>query len=426
MLLILLFLIGALQPVPQNDYNHTVDYIGWQVMDAYMKDYTVIRPDRTAEAKGYAVFKEQFPSGKYSLTNSPESEAVKKVLSSNSWSNASKGLYSRIINWKSMYKANWNGQEAADYLKGQIENISLKTLGVNDAEYKNLQMTKAQLQDEIAQHFAPAPDASAVTVDDASQAAYEIPEGYEQEDATVAEDDTSNSFSLFSNMGEGQSWLDYRLNIISLVLILLLAGLLIYLFSMFRKIDERLDKHRKEINDLKSETFILGRKLNDLGGDSKLKSRLEVLESKLSKIDADHRPQEHGKIKTTNTVYTPAQAAVATKPRVEEFYLSTPNSNGSFNISSMTSSYKPTASIYKFEVSEEDGGSMASFAVADQYEAIKDALSSPGSYLDPVCESENAFSTAARRIVNVKPGRAYRRGEQWMVKQEDKAIIRYE
>lgn len=427
MLLILLFLIGALQPVPKEDYNHAVDYIGWQIMDAYMKDYTVIRPDRTAEAKGYDVFKQKFPADNHSIGNPPESEAVKEVLSNNDWSNANKGLYSRIINWKSMYDADWNGEEAANYLRGQIENISLKTLGVDDSAYTNLQITRAQLQDEIAQYFAPAPAADpAAAIDESPQEGYEIPEGYAQEDMIVEAEGDSSSFSLFSNMAEGQTLLDYRLNVISLALILLLIGLLIYLFNMFRKVDERLDKHRKEMNDLKSEVFILGRKLNDLGGNSKLSSRLDALESKLNKINADHRPQEPSRIKTTNTVYTPTNVAVATKPKTEEFYLSTPNSDGSFNVSSMSSSYKPTASIYKFEVSEEDGENVATFTVADQYEAIKDALSSPGSYLDPVCESENAFSPSARKIVNVKPGRAFRRGEQWIVRQEDKAIIRYE
>lgn len=425
MLLTLLFLIGALQPVAKEDYNHAVDYIGWQIMDAYMKDYTVIRPDRTAEAKGYDVFKQKFPVENYSIENPPESDTVKQVLSNNDWSNANKSLYSRIINWKSMYDADWNGQQAADYLKGQIENISLKTLGVDDSAYTNLQITKAQLQDEIVQYFAPAPVAApAASISESPQESYEIPEGYEQEDMMVEGED--NSFSLFSNMAEGQAWLDYRLNVISLGLILLLTGLLIYLFSMFKKVDERLDKHRKEINDLKSEVFILNRKLKDLGGDSKLRGRMDALESKVNKINTDHRPQEPGGIKTTNTVYTPANVAVAAKPKTEEFYLSTPNSDGSFNVSSMSSSYKPTASIYKFEVSEEDGENVATFTVADQYEAIKDALSSPGSYLDPVCESENAFSPSARKIVNVKPGRAFRRGEQWIVRQEDKAIIRYE
>lgn len=416
-MLILLFLLGALQPVPQEKYDNAVDYVGWQVMDAYMKDYTNIRPDRTAEMKGYDIFKHHFSPDSYSIENPPKSDSVKQLLTKNDWSNAYKNLYSRIINWKSLYNNDWNTQEASDYLESQIENISLRSLGVEDSAYANFQITKAQLQDEIAQYFTPAiqKDANSISVDTGHTALVTS----QEEQADLSE----NSLSFFSAIGGTQSWSGY-LNIASIVLCLLLLGLLIYLFNMYKKMDERLDRHRKEITEINSELFVLKKKASNAEKETKLSGRLEALESRVERINDEYeRPHEATRPEPS---YTKEMSAVAAKPRTEEFYLSTPNSDGTFNVSSMSPSYKPTASIYKFMVTEENGESTASFTVADQYESVKDALSSPGSYLDPVCESVNAFSPSAKRIINLKPGRAFKRGEQWIVRPEDKAIIRYE
>ena len=50
--------------------------------------------------------------------------------------------------------------------------------------------------------------------------------------------------------------------------------------------------------------------------------------------------------------------------------------------------------------------------IADDYDAMRDALSSPGSYLDPVCESVNAYFPTAKRITNVRPRAGYPAGRQ--------------
>ena len=418
MLILLFFIIGALQPVSKDKYDQAVDYVGWQVMDSYMQDYINMRPNRKAEQKGYETFKQQFPADTYSLENPPESEDVKQVLVNNDWSNAYKSLYQRIINWKSMYREEWNEQKAADYLKNQVENISLQSLGVEDSDYVHLQLTKAQLKDEIAQFFAPPIQEKQMAVDTAMPV--------EDDNAMTEDTDTQAAQpQSFSGMMNTQNLFSFQINIISIVLVLILLALLLYLFNMYKKMDERVDRHRKEINEINSELFVLKKKVTNAEKDPKLSGRLEALESKIEKIhyeQPDHHPMNQNAPANTERIPT----AVAAPPRTEEFYLSTPNSDGTFNMSSMSSSYKPTASIYKFMVTEEDGESKAFFTVAEQYESIKDAISSPGSYLDPVCESVNAFSPSAKRIINLKPGRAYKKGDKWVVRPEDKAIIRYE
>ncbi len=414
-MLLILFLIGALQPVSKEKYEHAVDYVGWQVIEAYMQDYTNIRPDRVPEQKGYELFQQQFPTEAYSITSPPPSDEVEQVLVNHDWRNAYKNLYSRVINWKSMYNENWNEQEAANYLEKQVDNISLRSLGVEDSAYVRLQLTQARLKDEIAQFFA-GPLAEA----QAEETTEEAPVVAQEKSPAVS---GNNQFSFLSAIS-AQDWLDYQINLISIVLILVLLGLLLYLFNMYKKMDERLDRHRKEINEINSELFVLKKKVANVEKETKLSGRLEALENKVERINDEYDQPEVAKAVHTSTERAPS--IIATKLKTEEFYLSTPNSDGTFNVSSMSSSYKPTASIYRFLVTEEDGKSVAAFTVADQYETIKDALSSPGSYLDPVCESVNAFSPAAKKIINLRPGRAYKSGDKWIVKPEDKAIIRYE
>lgn len=419
---VLLWLLMVLAPAPQEKFDHSVEYIGWQVMDAYMKDYTNLRPDRTAEKKGYEVFKQQFPVTDYSIENPPGTEEVKKVLVSNDWSNAYKSLYSRIINLKSMYNKNWSEQEAASYLRNQVENINLKSLGVDDSAYVHLEITKAQLRDEIAQFYAIVNQEKEPAVA-ASEADMPV-----EEDIEAAGTDTGTATPLampqvqtfFNSMLESQAGWTYQVNIVSLVLILVLLGLLLYLFNMYKKIDERLDRHRKEINEINSDLFVLKRKT---GGEKeeKMSARVDALENRVRKLVQEYAAEIPAAV-PANAHYKMQEE----EPDHHEFYLSTPNSDGTFNVSSMTSAYKPTASIYKFVITRDGGESIAAFTVAEQYESVKDALSSPGSYLDPVCESVNAFSPSAKRIVNLRPGRALKQGDKWVVKPEDKAIIRYE
>ena len=92
----------------------------------------------------------------------------------------------------------------------------------------------------------------------------------------------------------------------------------------------------------------------------------------------------------------------------------------------MSAQFRPSASIYHFEVLEQNGENTATFTVANNADAMKDALSSPGSYLEPDRESENSYFPGAQRIVNVEPGKATREGDQWGVSPDDKALIRYE
>lgn len=393
----------------------TVDYIGWQVIDAYMQDYLTIRPNQTAEREGYEAFRQEFSRDQYSIEQPPSGNAVAIFLENHAWRNASINLFQRIIAIKELYRNEWSEAEAIAFLQQQIQNISLQPLGVaSEADYEQLQLAKALLRQEVMQHLTTeAPEV--VASDDSSQMA-----GMVEEDTSPATDysDIAGPSSVSARKTSPFSFLEdplYTLILSGIALVLL--GLLWYAFSLLRKQDERIDRHGKRIEELtvrsleKKSPYVTREEI------AQLKNRLKEAEAQVAALRKQVTKEEKA---------IPAYVSAHRPPVTTSYYLSTPNSDGTFPAGSMSTQFRPSASIYHFVVDERNGEDTAEFTVANNADAMKDALSSPGSYLEPVCDSANSYFPGAQRIVNVKPGKALRRGDQWVVLPEDKALIRYE
>ena len=428
LLIILLLVSGSLQAVViREDFARMVDYVGWQLIDAYMQDYVRLRPDMTAEKEGYVLFKKTYNTTKYSLQKPPSSEAIRLYLISHSWRTAGINLYAAFINNKAAYKNEWNDAQATEFLQGKINAISPEALGAQrNADYTTLQATKERLKMEVARNFmsdAAASEPAPATADSAPIAT--TPSA--QDTTLMAEAPTENTseprgFTLPAAAAEERgagaiSMLNYSINPISLGATVLLLLLLLYLFGLFKRLDNRVDKHSKRIEDLTTRLFL---KKDPISAEevNQLKKQVAALQKQVEKLTAASPPP------VTPTSKPPSRPPLV--PDQDEYYLSTPNSDGTFNASSMSNQFRPSASIYKFLVTEANGTHRAEFTVANDYDAVKDALSSPGSYLDPVCESINPYFSGAKRIVNIRPGQAVKQGDKWVVKPEHKARIRYE
>ena len=407
--LTLLLVAGSLQAtVIREDFAHMVDYAGWRLVDAYMQDYVRLRPDMTAEKEGYRLFRETYNEKNFSVTNPPPSEAVRLFLVSHDWRGTAVNLYRPFIKTKEAYQNEWTSAQAAQALQERIEAISPEALGAQrDADYTALQTVKEQLKAEVAQRFTE-PDEATTSAPDTTSA----------KSVTTADDAKNQRFALPIASSAGASdtggMLSYAINPLSLGAVALLLLLLLYLFKIVKGVDNRVDQHSKRIEDLTSRLFL---RKDPLSAEEakQLKARVADLEDTLKKLSAAPPPPS-----VRSSPPTPATS------KREEYYLSTPNQDGTFNASSMSEQFRPSASVYKFVVAQKNGAHWAEFTVADDSEAVKDALSSPTSYLDPVCESANTFFPGAKRIVNVRPGRAQRQGDKWVVKSDQKARIRYE
>jgi len=423
--LLLILFYSLLQPaqsaVIREQFAQTVDYIGWQIMDAYMQDYLSIRPDQTAERAGYEAFRQQFSSSQYSIEQPPSSEALATFLENNDWRNASNNLYRRIIAVKDMYRNEWTEDQAIDFLQQQIQNVSLQPLGVaSEEQYERLAQTKALLRQEIKQYLATEATTPAETATASDNSVQEATDDNEPEPASgyteiLPEGNTDGIGSL--------AFLDSQtFKLVLLGLILLLLGLLWYAFSLLRKQDARIDRYGKRIEELTVRSFQKSTPYVTREEVAQVKNRLKEAEAKVTSLQQRLAKEEKSTSAPTSK-FGPNQPPA---PVTKSYYLSTPNSDGTFPAGSMSAQFRPSASIYHFEVLEQNGENTAEFTVANNADAMKDALSSPGSYLEPVCDSANSYFPGAQRIINVKPGKAIRRGDQWVVMPEDKALIRYE
>lgn len=120
------------------------------------------------------------------------------------------------------------------------------------------------------------------------------------------------------------------------------------------------------------------------------------------------------------TIPVPAAPEPAYAPEEDEeedpdeitFFLSTPNRDGSFS-DLRHDDFVPSQSLYQFRISNAEG-TEAEFVFADDPASVHQALSSPDSYLHPVCEYTD-LRLDARNIRTLRLGRARQTepGERW-------------
>lgn len=186
--------------------------------------------------------------------------------------------------------------------------------------------------------------------------------------------------------------------------------------------DSRIIELENRVNKLEGVIERLGRELKALS------NKFESAKIPMEVIDST-RPTTAGKPLPLQPTQRPVPVSAITVPTppepektVHNFYLSTPNSDGSFNNSSANSTYKEGASIYKFQNSQ---ANRAKFKIDEHDASVKLALAYPDKNIDPVCDAQNAFDPRARRIFTVEPGIAELSSDnKWKV--ITKAKIRYE
>jgi hypothetical protein len=234
--------------------------------------------------------------------------------------------------------------------------------------------------------------------------------------------------------------LSTELIIYALIIALVLAGITLYLalkISGNRTEDQIADllakiKRENKKNDSGAQPAVHGGSFAAKDEIKVLEDRLMVRINDLEKMVEKLQEKKAASVVPASPVPAsgpaPQKAAApvadtqpAVEVRKETFYLSTPNSNGTFNESSSSTTYREGASIYRFT---KESFNKATFCIDDREASIKLALQYPDKNIDPVCEASNAYNPKASRIVTTSPGTAELLGENWFLK--TKAKISYE
>lgn len=111
------------------------------------------------------------------------------------------------------------------------------------------------------------------------------------------------------------------------------------------------------------------------------------------------------------------------EPAEEVFYLPTPNIDGSFPASTLSTLYREGASIYQMTLTRGERAH-AAFQLCREETAIRLALQYVELRIEPCCRALNAYTGSAKSIIPESPGRLELRGDKWVV--TAKASIHYE
>lgn len=119
--------------------------------------------------------------------------------------------------------------------------------------------------------------------------------------------------------------------------------------------------------------------------------------------------------------FSDQQSNIPKQERETVYYASFPNSDGTFNNSSLIEEINPTESFYKLTLKDSN---KASFEFLSDERAAKHASSSPELILYPVCKMKNSPTQNVKRIKTITPGIVVKRNDKWEM--ESPALIEYE
>lgn len=214
---------------------------------------------------------------------------------------------------------------------------------------------------------------------------------------------------------EGESRFGFLGGLMTFLLLLGCLGLGLVLFQRTKKYNKLKDLYKNEKAKSKSYEQLLAQ-------------RDVEKENYVKKVAARNRKIEELEMLLANrnqVVGTTAAAAstidLEVAPVQEEFYLSTPNEDGSFNDQGKSKIFKPTASLYHFVVSEKNKN-LAAFAFVDDENAVLRALNYPETCLLPVCQELNAHNIDARAIKTEEPGLVELVNDKWMLKEKARIV----
>lgn len=119
---------------------------------------------------------------------------------------------------------------------------------------------------------------------------------------------------------------------------------------------------------------------------------------------------------------TPPKPAPPQPPPSVTFFLSTPNRDGSFS-DVRRAEFIPSQSFYQFRLTNPEG-TEAEFVFADDPASVRQALSSPETYLQPACAYTD-LRLDAQRIRTVQLGKARQTapGERWEVVEKAEVVF---
>ena len=419
---VLLFLISSIAQAQGNkdELYITVDYCNCKLAYTYCEQFAS-KQKGSPEEKSFALIK---PKLSCKIGNSPIYDTLITLLKRNNFEQYTIKTAPEFKKFKETLKSlNLEGftkdQVIAVLLDGIFSNSKLKDVISSSGFSKQKEVLKTELEKYFDGKFPNNPPVVVATTS----------VGTETEDATKIniEDLQTQILELQKKVDENTThW--YSPNWIAILIAFLLVGIVFYI--IVRVYNELNDKINKSLNESNSSTKsnINWNQNHSSSNNSRgwqdfknniertvgdMTSAISKMQNTISLWELKNSPNQQPVLKQQKE--TPKQQ------RDEFFYASIPNTDSSFNNSSISEEINATESFYKFTLKDSN---KASFEFLNDERAAKNASSSPELILYPVCKIKNSPSQNVKRIKTITPGIVVKRNDKWEL--DTPAVIEYE
>jgi len=212
-------------------------------------------------------------------------------------------------------------------------------------------------------------------------------------------------------------------NSIALILGVLLILLALYVISSIYNIKKRLETVDQRIsNRVKIGEVPFGNQNSENRTNANLENNLRELSRKVSELENSIAkiPDTASSIEERHSINPPLMT-MKEQVKNEVFYMSVPNEDGTFDVGGKTTK---ESALYEFIVDAQNQ-SLAKFSFAARdTKIIQSVVDYSQSYINPVCDPQNALNQNAKKITTIRPGTAEKRNDKWIVL--TKAQIKYE
>jgi len=351
-------------------------------------------------------YQQQCPCNNASFTE------INKFLTSVGKLDATIALSNEVESLKKSFKPNWKTEEVISFLSENIftDKKYQKIVAFSDRRKGKPEFDsyKSNLKSELIKNLS-----ENIHYEDNNKGLNNIIETTIEERVSVIEKNQTNKEEDTSILGK---FSDY------LILFSILLGVIAVILSLRKtkqdghEISNEIKKYiNKKIEETNWNKNQLGNQISSL----ELKENNDKIKGLELQIKSLNEKFTTSAFSSPNTQPMNAETKQP-EVRIETFFLSSPNSDGSFEDSSASPTYKEGATIYRFI---KTGNNKANFQIDEKEASIKLALQYRDKRIDPVCEATNAFNQA-KHISTVQKGEADLQNGKWIVNK--KAKIKYE
>lgn len=355
--------------------------------------------------------------------NATDFAQINKFLTSVGKLDATIALSNEVESLKKSFKENWKKEDVVTFLS---ENIFTDKKFQKIAAFADKRKGKPEFGNYKASLKT---DLSNALIENVQQTNVTAPTYADSSQLTI--EDRISKLEKTKEIDNDKSWfsgITSQIIVVSIIVSLLLSFLTLFLASKIFNGDES-----EVSNSIKN---YVKRKIDDASWNKSTpnnnissvelrdaNNRIRYLEDDIKKLNDRIDAIKSGSSITTQTTQPIYEETKQPEVKTETFFLSTPNTDGSFNESSASSTFKDGATIYRFT---KIGNNRAKFQIDEKDASARLALQYPDKNIDPVCDAVNAFNPKATRIITVEQGEAELQNGKWIVEKNKKAKIKYE